>query len=168
MEAKRCPKCGLPSYGDKYCSACMTPLTPGQMIEPKNKPKPVVTASSKFISNMAGVLVLGLGAYWLWIFARELTNALDSRPDVVGGARVYAVSLLSLVLALYTIFVAFLIFRRSFRARGELILVSVVGIVLGVVVPVLLGSWYQIAVVGAHGVLVLFALFGSHFFDFGR
>ena len=168
MEPKLCPKCGLPSYGDSHCSNCMAPLTGAEKPFVDHRARSPITPGSRFVSTMAGILVLGLGAYWLWIFAQELMNALDSRPDVVGGARVYAVSILSLVMGLYTLFVALLLFRRSYRARGELILISVVGIILGVLVPVLLGNWYQVAVVGAHAVLMLFALFGSRFFDFGE
>ena len=168
MEPKRCPKCGLPSYGDSHCSNCMAPLTGLEEPFVDKRAASPITPGSRFVSTMAGILVLGLGVYWLWIFGQELANALDSRPEVIGGARVYAVAILSAIMGLYTLFVSLLLFRRSYRARGELILVSVAGIILGVLVPVLLGSWYQIAVVGAHAVMVLFALFGARFFDFGE
>lgn len=162
MDEERCPGCkGL--IIDGVCPFCTSPIPGLQPLEPNPPTAPVAPPSSARIRVAANLLVLALGVYWIAAAGRQFHVALDNRP---GGAPflLFAVAILSLVVGAYTGYVAWMMFRRSYGAQGQLALVAVAGIGWGVFVLLLLEDWYQLLVILLHAVVGAFALAGSRYF----
>ncbi len=76
------------------------------------------------IRVVANVLVLALVVYWVAAAGRQFQIALDNRPGG-GPLLLFAVAILSLVVGVYTGCIARMMFRRSYRTQGRLVLVAV-------------------------------------------
>ena len=170
MDIEYCPSCGGPIIEGGPCPHCTSPLpgyhgpleppAPGRVIP--NSPPGSVRARAAIM-----VLLVGLGLYWLATAVRQFRGAMNNGP---GGESLllFIVAVLSLLVSLYPLYVAWAMFRRSYRVQGQLVLVSLVGTCWGVFVPMLLGGAYQYLVIPFHVALGVLGVTQSRHFEPGR
>ena len=170
MDGERCPSCHGPIFNDGPCLHCTSPLPGyhGPLQGALEMPSaPAVPPAFARVRMGVYVLVLGLGAYWIIAAALQLRGALSNGPGG-GSFLLLIVAVLSLVVSAYTVYVAWMMSRRSYRIQGQLVLASAIGIGWGIFIPLLLGNWYQALVLPFHAAVAVLALAGSRFFETGR
>jgi hypothetical protein len=165
-----CPSCGGPIIEGGPCPHCTSPL-PGYHgpLEPEAPGRVIPSAPTGSVRARVAVMVLpvGLGLYWIVTAVRQYAGARNNGP---GGDSLllFVVAVLSLIVGLYTLYVAWAVFRRSYRVQGQLVLVSLLGTCWGVFVPLLLGGPYQYLVVPFHVALGVLAITQPRYFEPGR
>jgi hypothetical protein len=166
MDEERCPGCrGL--IIDGVCPYCTSPIPGLQPLEPEAPEAAAAERGSPRVRGAMNLLVFALGAYWVAAAGRQFQLALDNRPGG-GPLLLFGVALLSLIIGSYTGHVAWMMFRRSYRAQGQLMLVAVAGIAWGIFVLLLLEDWCQLPVVLLHAIAGVFAAAGSRYFELDR
>lgn len=166
MDEELCPGCrGL--IIDGVCPYCTSPIPGLQPLEPEAPKAAAAGPGSPRVRGAMNLLVLSLGAYWVASAGRQFQLALDNRPGG-GPLLLFGVALLSLIIGSYTGYAAWMMFRRSYRAQGQLVLAGVVGVAWGVFVLLLLEDWYQLLAVLLHAIVGVFAAAGSRYFELDR
>ena len=159
MTVERCPSCGGLIIDGQPCPHCTSPIPGchGPVVEaPPRRALEVVPAPARSRVTV-NLLVLGTGLYWIVTSFRQLFGALNNGPGSA-SLLLYVVAVLSLIVGVYAMYVAWMMYRRAYRIQGQLVLASVVGACWGVFVPLLLGNSYQLLVVPFHVLLGAAAL----------
>jgi hypothetical protein len=161
LEEERCPGCkGL--IIDGVCPFCTSPIPGLRPVEPDPPRAPTVAPGSPAVSVAANVLVLVLGVAWLVISVLQFGVSLGNRPGAAPFL-LFVAAVLSLIVGVYTVYVAWAMLRRTYRIQGQLMLVAAVGVLWGTIDALLFEDWFLLVFVPVHLMVGVFAFAGSRY-----